>query len=415
MSPRLKPAPADPGTAETFGVSTDEVLARAGRWLLAKVWLGCVLSGAYAAGRHFGWPQALLTTAGVLGALALSLASWWLPLWTARSSTGIAIIDTGLRIVVWGSLAACVVALLIGMPAVGAVAGALLISTAARTFHPNFKPLLRRYGLSTGLARRTSRGRRPGWTGDRRVGGSPVRGRTGAPPTRDVHAERARQPGDAGRTGWRAARPGDPGPMGRRTGGPSDAVHLGRRTATPSEAGRPTWRATRPSDTSQTARRPAGPSDTSRRTAAPGNTSHVARRPTGSDDTSHVRKQPAGPDHTSQVARPPSDTSHTSTRTPAPSNTSHAARPPSDTSHASRRTATPSNTTHMARPPGGPSDTSTRTPAPSDTGRAAGQAGGSVDAGRTAPSAVRRDSRSGPRCEPRPARVDQAAAPDPVR
>jgi len=372
MSPRLKPAPADPGTAETFGVSTDEVLARAGRWLLAKVWLGCVLSGAYAAGRHFGWPQALLTTAGVLGALALSLASWWLPLWTARSSTGIAIVDTGLRIVVWGSLAACVVALLIGMPAVGAVAGALLISTAARTFHPKFKPLLRRYGLSTGLARRSSRGRRPGWTGDRRVGGSPVRGRTGAPPTRDVHAGRARQPGDAGRTGWRAARPGDPGPTGRRTGGPSDAVHMGRRTATPSEAGRTTWRATRPSDTSQTARRPAGPSDTGhagRRTAAPGNTSHAAPPPGG----------------------------------------------PSDTSHASTRTAAPSNTTHMARPPGGPSDTSTRTPAPGDPGRVAGQAGGSVDAGRTAPSAVRRDSRSGPRCEPRPARVDQAAAPGPVR
>jgi len=192
MNPRFKPAPtpAGPGAAAAPNAAVDDMLARAGRWLLAKVWLGCVLSGAYALGRHFGWPQALLTIAAVLGAVALSLAAWWLPLWTTHSTTGIAVVDVSLRIIVWGSLAACVVALLIGMPGVGAVAGALLISTATRTFHPKLKPLLRRYGLSLDRVRYTSRVRHAGW--------SPTRGRAGTPPTRDVRAGRPHPTGNTG-------------------------------------------------------------------------------------------------------------------------------------------------------------------------------------------------------------------------
>jgi len=209
MNPQFKPAatPAGPGAAAAPNAAVDDMLARAGRWLLAKVWLGCVLSGAYAVGRHFGWPQALLTTAAVLGAVALSLAAWWLPLWTIHSTTGIAVVDVSLRIIVWGSLAACVVALLIGMPGVGAVAGALLISTATRTFHPKLKPLLRRYGLSLDRVRYTSRVRHVGW--------SPTRGRGGTPLARDVHAGRPRPAGDTGNTSRPAGNtsrpPGDTG------------------------------------------------------------------------------------------------------------------------------------------------------------------------------------------------------------
>lgn len=165
MNPRLRSAGATtvPTTAAP-ALSADDVLARMGRWVLAKVWLGCLLSGAYALGRHFGWPQAFLTTAAVLGALTLSLAAWWLPLWTARATTGVAVIDVGLRIGVWGSLAVCVVALLIGMPAVGAVAAALLINTAARAFGSRITSLLRRYGIDVDALRlgpRPARLRRP--------------------------------------------------------------------------------------------------------------------------------------------------------------------------------------------------------------------------------------------------------------
>jgi hypothetical protein len=155
-------------------ISADDVVARMGRWVLAKVWLGCMLCGAYALGRHFGWPQAVLTTAAVLGAMTLALAAWWLPHWTARATTGVAIVDVGLRVIVWGGLAACVVALLIGMPAVGAVAAALLINTAARTFHPHLAPLLRRCGIDVDALRRghspsrIKRPDRPAWSQIRR-------------------------------------------------------------------------------------------------------------------------------------------------------------------------------------------------------------------------------------------------------
>jgi len=197
MNPRPRSAgPATPSaTTAAPAVSADDVLARMGRWVLAKVWLGCLLSGAYALGRHFGWPQALLTTAAVLGALTLSLAAWWLPLWTARATTGVAVVDVCLRVGVWGGLAVCVVALLIGMPAVGAVAAALLINTAARTFHPRIAPLLRRYGIDVDALRRgdnPSRLRRPG----------PAR-RDPGPPT-PSHSPRGATPPTApvGR-GWR--------------------------------------------------------------------------------------------------------------------------------------------------------------------------------------------------------------------
>ena len=119
----------------TRGSSVDDVLMRFGRWLLAKVWIGCLLSGGYAVGRHFGWPQALLTAAGVLGAVALALVVAWLPIWTRERTTGVFLIDVGMRATVWTGLVLCVVALLIGMPAVGTVAGALLLTTAWRTFH----------------------------------------------------------------------------------------------------------------------------------------------------------------------------------------------------------------------------------------------------------------------------------------
>lgn len=128
--------------AAALGV--DDVVARAGRWLIAKVWLGCVLSAGYAVGRHFGWPEALLTGAGVLGAVALSMMTLWLPGWTTHHTVGVPLVDVALRVAVWAGLTACVVSLLIGRPAVGAVAGALLINTAVTTFRPRCRPLLRR-------------------------------------------------------------------------------------------------------------------------------------------------------------------------------------------------------------------------------------------------------------------------------
>jgi hypothetical protein len=120
---------------DAFAVGgADDVLMRVGRWLLAKVWLGCLLSGGYAAGRHFGWPQALLTVVALAGAVALAVVVAWLPAWTRDRPTGTPV-DVGLRAVVWAGLAAGVCALLIGAPAVGMVAGALLLSTAWHTFH----------------------------------------------------------------------------------------------------------------------------------------------------------------------------------------------------------------------------------------------------------------------------------------
>jgi hypothetical protein len=123
---------------------TDPLLTRMARWVAVKVWVGCVLSGVYAAGRHYGWPEGLRTLLGVAGALALALAVLWLPVWTHRPSTGIVFIDRTLRLIVWASLTASVVALLVGFPALGAVAGALFLTTAGRTFHPQLAPLISR-------------------------------------------------------------------------------------------------------------------------------------------------------------------------------------------------------------------------------------------------------------------------------
>jgi hypothetical protein len=119
---------------ETTAPPDATVPARFGRWLLAKVWLGCLLSAVYAVGRHFGLPQALQSVAALFGALALALAVTWLPIWTRERPTGIAVVDVGLRAIVWAGLVLSVLALLIGTPQVGAVAGALLLSTAWRTF-----------------------------------------------------------------------------------------------------------------------------------------------------------------------------------------------------------------------------------------------------------------------------------------
>ncbi|AGL17910.1 hypothetical protein [Actinoplanes sp. N902-109] len=122
--------------------STDDIVARAGRWLIAKVWLGCVLSAAWATGQHFGWPHALLTVAAVVGAVAMFLTALWLPAWTLHHRLDIPFVDVSLRVVVWAGLAACVLSLFVSYPAVGAVAGALLLHTAWLTVRHRLEPLL---------------------------------------------------------------------------------------------------------------------------------------------------------------------------------------------------------------------------------------------------------------------------------
>jgi hypothetical protein len=139
----------------------DDPLVRFGRWALAKVWFGCVISGGYALCRHYHWPQALLTVAAVLGAVALALATSFLPIWTRHRPSGIPVVDVGLRVMVWGGLAASVIALLIGVPAVGMVAAALLLNTAARTFKDPFVPFLRRLPITPRVTYLSER-RRPG-------------------------------------------------------------------------------------------------------------------------------------------------------------------------------------------------------------------------------------------------------------
>ncbi|GIF14375.1 hypothetical protein [Actinoplanes teichomyceticus] len=145
----------------------DDPLVRFGRWALAKVWLGCVLSGGYALGRHYHWPQAFLTCAAMLGAVALALASSFLPIWTRQRPSGIPVVDVGLRVMVWAGLAGSVAALLIALPAVGMVAAALLFTTAARTFRDPFGPLLRRLPITPTVAYRSA-ARRPASAPDRR-------------------------------------------------------------------------------------------------------------------------------------------------------------------------------------------------------------------------------------------------------
>jgi hypothetical protein len=115
---------------------SDDLLGRAGRWVFAKVWLGCLLSGLYAFTRSIGWPEALVSVFAALGAVALAVASSWLPFWTHEHLTGILLVDVTIRTVVWAGLVVAVICLLVGAPAVGAVAGALLLSTAWRTFAP---------------------------------------------------------------------------------------------------------------------------------------------------------------------------------------------------------------------------------------------------------------------------------------
>jgi hypothetical protein len=138
--------------------ATDDPLIRLGRWALAKVWFGVVLSAGWALGRHFDWPQVFLTTAAVLGAVTLALASSFLPVWTRQRPSGIPVADVGLRVMVWGGLVISVIALLVAMPAVGMVAAALLLNTAARTFGDPFAPLLRRLRI-TPAVRHVSPGR----------------------------------------------------------------------------------------------------------------------------------------------------------------------------------------------------------------------------------------------------------------
>ena len=120
-------------TADTKG---DDLLMRAGRWVFAKVWLGCLLSGLYAFTRHIGWPEALVILFAALGAVGLAVASSWLSVWTHEHLTGIALLDVAIRVVVWFGLVVAVACLLVSAPAVGAVAGALLLTTAWRTFAP---------------------------------------------------------------------------------------------------------------------------------------------------------------------------------------------------------------------------------------------------------------------------------------
>lgn len=129
------------------GAKSDDLLERAGRWVFAKVWFGCLLSGLYAFTRHIGWPEALVSTLAGLGAVGLAVASWWLPVWTRAHTSGIALLDIGVRAAVWGGLVIAVLCLLVGAPAVGMVAGALILSAAWQTFGPS-RPNAPRRGLT---------------------------------------------------------------------------------------------------------------------------------------------------------------------------------------------------------------------------------------------------------------------------
>ena len=71
-----------------MATNSDDVLVRVGRWALGKVFFGCVLSGAYAVGRHYDWSQAFLTVAAVLGAIGLALTTSFLPIWTRQRPSG---------------------------------------------------------------------------------------------------------------------------------------------------------------------------------------------------------------------------------------------------------------------------------------------------------------------------------------
>jgi hypothetical protein len=129
-------------------INNEDVLVRAGRWALGKVFFGVLLSGAYAVGRHYDWSQAFLSLAAVLGAVGLALVASFLPIWTRQRPSGIPVADVGLRVMVWGGLTGSVIALLIGFPMIGMVAAALLLNTAARTFGDPFAPFLNRLRIT---------------------------------------------------------------------------------------------------------------------------------------------------------------------------------------------------------------------------------------------------------------------------
>ena len=128
----------------------DDLFERAGRWLLAKVWLGCVLSGVYAFTRTVGWPDLVVTLAAALGAVGLAMVALWLPVWTHEYRFGTGLWDVGARVVVWLGLVVAVGSLLLGEPAAGAGAGALLVTTAWRTFGPSHGDAPRRRGRVVG-------------------------------------------------------------------------------------------------------------------------------------------------------------------------------------------------------------------------------------------------------------------------
>lgn len=124
-----------------------DLLLRLARWVITKVWLGCVLSAAYAVGHRFGWPELVLTLAATVGAIVLCLASLGLPRWTTEHwqyGVGISVIDIGLRVLVWLGLTTCVVSLLVAVPAAGAAGGALWLNTLIRTFGPVLRAWLER-------------------------------------------------------------------------------------------------------------------------------------------------------------------------------------------------------------------------------------------------------------------------------
>ncbi|WP_229072934.1 hypothetical protein [Actinoplanes sp. DH11] len=152
-------------TAMNPAAGGDDVLVRFGRWALGKVWFGCVLSGGWAIGRHYDWSQAFLTVAAVLGAIGLALATSFLPIWTRERPSGIPVVDVGLRVMVWGGLAGSVLALLLSLPAIGMVAAALLLNTAARTFGDPFLPVLRRLRITPDVPYRDLRKRDAARTG----------------------------------------------------------------------------------------------------------------------------------------------------------------------------------------------------------------------------------------------------------
>ncbi|HWS38553.1 MAG TPA: hypothetical protein VN408_38165 [Actinoplanes sp.] len=131
-----------------MATGTDDVVVRFGRWAIAKLWFGVLVSGAWAVGQHYHWSQAFLTVAAVLGAVGLALASSFLPVWTRQRPSGIPVADVGLRVMVWGGLIVGVIALLVGAPMVGMPTAALLLTTAARTFGDPFGPLLRRLRIT---------------------------------------------------------------------------------------------------------------------------------------------------------------------------------------------------------------------------------------------------------------------------